>query len=85
MENLAWACPGCNLKKSDRMEVVDPATQSLVRLFDPRRDDWSEHFAWEEFRIVPMSPIGRAMIDAFDLNHLRRQLIRQAERMFGFF
>ncbi len=85
LANLAWACPGCNLKKSDRIEIIDPATDSAVRLFDPRLDNWSAHFAWEEFRIVALTPIGGAMIAAFDLNHPRRQQIRRAERLFGLF
>lgn len=85
LANLAWACPGCNLKKSDRTEVVDPDTNGLVRLFDPRRDNWSEHFVWEDVRIVALTPVDRAMIAAFDLNHPRRQRIRQSERLFGLF
>ena len=24
--NLAWACPSCNLKKSNRQTIVDPET-----------------------------------------------------------
>lgn len=79
LPNLAWACPGCNLKKSDRLEAVDPDSQLTVRLFNPRRDEWSEHFVWEEFRLVALTSIGRATIVAFDLNHTRRQRIRQAE------
>jgi 5-methylcytosine-specific restriction endonuclease McrA len=34
-DNLAWACPGCNLHKSDRVEVVDPETGAIVPLFNP--------------------------------------------------
>jgi len=85
LANLAWACPGCNLKKSDHTEVIDPMTGQIVRLFDPRRDVWSEHFSFEEFQIVPLTSIGRAMVEAFDLNHLRRQRIRRAEQLFGLF
>jgi len=85
LENLAWACPGCNLKKSNRTEIMDPVSHQFVRLFDPRLDDWSDHFEWEEFSVIPLTPIGRAMVVAFDINHPRRQRIRQAERLFGLF
>ncbi len=85
LENLAWACPGCNLRKSDRMRLRDPGTEQLVRFFDPRHDDWSEHFSWEVFRVSGLTSIGRAMVQGLDLNHLRRQRIRQAEQTFGLF
>ena len=85
MENLAWACPGCNLKKSDRTQIIDPLTIENVRMFNPRRDNWYDHFAWDGFRIVALSPTGRALVEAFELNHLRRQRIRQAEQLFGLF
>ncbi|HEV8718949.1 MAG TPA: HNH endonuclease signature motif containing protein [Candidatus Binatia bacterium] len=38
LDNLAWACPGCNLKKSNRVTAVDPATGADVRLLHPRRN-----------------------------------------------
>lgn len=85
LANLAWACPGCNLNKSDRIEIVDPITQEVVRLLDPRQDVWSEHFIWDGVCVVALTPIGCAMVTAFDLNHSRRQLIRQAEQLFGLF
>ncbi|MBM3992634.1 MAG: HNH endonuclease [Planctomycetes bacterium] len=37
-ENLAIACPSCNLQKSDRASCVDPLTGNTARLFHPRRD-----------------------------------------------
>lgn len=37
-DNLAWACPSCNLHKSNRTEIMDPNTGILVPLFHPRTD-----------------------------------------------
>ena len=85
LDNLAWACPGCNLKKSNRMSALDPETETEVRLFHPRLDHWEEHFAWQDYTLIGLTPIGRALITAFDLNHERRLRIRQAEEIFGFF
>lgn len=85
LENLAWACPRCNLCKSDRMHVIDPDTSQMVRLFNPRNDDWHKHFRFDDYEITPLSPVGRATIAALDLNNERRILIRQAEQMFGLF
>ena len=85
LDNLAWACPGCNLKKSNRIRALDPETETEVRLFHPRLDHWEEHFAWQGHTLIGLTPIGRALITAFDLNHERRLRIRQAEEIFGFF
>jgi hypothetical protein len=85
LSNLALACPGCNLKKSDRREVCDPESGAMVSLFHPRTDRWEEHFRWEGYQIVGITSIGRALVASFDLNHLRRQRIRQAEEYFTLF
>ena len=49
--NLAWCCPGCNLSKSDRVEVIDPESGAAVPLFHPRRDEWTAHFRWDGYRL----------------------------------
>lgn len=85
LDNLAWACPGCNLRKSDRVQVHDPATGASVPLFNPRSHDWSDHFRWDGYSVVPLTPIGRATVAALDLKHPRRLRIREAEEMFELF
>jgi hypothetical protein len=85
LENLAWACPGCNLHKSDRVVAADPNTGVDVPFFHPRIHAWSAHFTWEDYEIVGLTPTGRATVTALDLNHSRRVRIRQAEQMFGLF
>ena len=84
-DNLAWACPSCNLKKSDLVSGRDPETGTVVPLFNPRRDAWEEHFRWEGYCLVGQTAIGRSLIALFDLNSPRRQLIREAEEHFGLF
>jgi hypothetical protein len=83
--NLAWACPGCNLRKSDRVEVPDPETGAMVRLFNPRSDVWREHFRFAAYRIIGLTAVGRATVAALELNHARRLRVRQAEEFFGLF
>ena len=46
-ENLALACFHCNRFKGPNIAGRDPLTGDLVRLFDPRRDRWSDHFVLE--------------------------------------
>lgn len=85
LSNLAWACPGCNLKKSDHVEATDPQTGDVHPLFNPRTDRWGDHFEWSEYEISPRTAIARATIALLDLNHSRRVRIRHAEALFGLF
>jgi 5-methylcytosine-specific restriction endonuclease McrA len=43
LENIALACPGCNLRKADRTTAADTATGEQVPLFHPIRQRWQEH------------------------------------------
>ena len=67
--NLALACPSCNLAKSNRQLVVDPLIEYQVRLFNPRTDRWDDHFAWKDRRILGRTPTSRATVEALTLNH----------------
>lgn len=85
IDNLAWACPSCNLHKSNRVEVTSVDSGGMVHLFNPRKDDWHDHFRWDGYQMTGITPIGRATIEALFLNHDRRIKIRQAERLFDLF
>ena len=84
-DNLAWACPSCNLHKSDRIAAANPLTGSEVLLFNPRRDDWAEHFAIDGFQIVGLTDIGRATLTTLEFNGACRVQIRKAEAVFKLF
>ena len=84
-DNLAWACPGCNLHKSNRIESLDPEMGISVPLFNPRTQVWLEHFQFVNRLVIGLTPTGRATVAILDLNQPRRLLIRQAEEMFGLF
>lgn len=68
--NLWLACAQCNAHKADRVAAVDPHTERVVRLYDPRRQRWVEHFAWSERsdQILGVTATGRATIAALHLN-----------------
>ena len=70
VDNLALACRSCNLFKSNQTMGVDPETKMLARLYQPREDNWHEHFRTELqcSEIVGITPIGRATIDRLQLN-----------------
>lgn len=82
-ENLALACPSCNLGKADATDAVDPDTGQHASLFNPRQDRWKEHFRIDGVRIVGMSPAGRATVWRLQMNAPRRSQIREAERLLG--
>ena len=75
--NLCLACDRCNLHKGPNLSSIDPVSQEIVRLFNPRRDQWDEHFAMMNARIIGISPIGRATAQLFQMNSPRRQELRE--------
>jgi hypothetical protein len=80
--NLAFSCQRCNNHKYRATTAVDPASGSVVALYNPRTDIWAEHFEWREYftEIIGISPIGRATVHRLQLNrnglvNLRRVLV----------
>jgi HNH endonuclease len=80
--NLAFSCQRCNNHKYVATTAVDPASGSLVTLYNPRTDIWVEHFEWREYftEIIGISPSGRATVNRLQLNreglvNLRRVLV----------
>jgi hypothetical protein len=83
LENLALACWSCNLKKGPNLPGIDPETGRLTALFNPRKDEWGEHFSSVIDRLKPLcaairglTPVGRATVQVLGLNDEMRQLIR---------
>jgi hypothetical protein len=78
--NLALACYTCNLHKGPNLSGIDSVTNKMVRLFHPRRHDWSHHFRWNGAILEGRTAIGRATVDVLAINvphrvDLRRLLI----------
>jgi hypothetical protein len=69
--NLALTCPHCNAHKWTVAEGFDPETSAAVALFNPRSDNWGDHFAWSADRLgelVGLTPAGRATIASLRIN-----------------
>lgn len=68
--NLWLACSFCNDYKGEQTAALDPLSGELVRLFNPRTDNWPEHFTWEAegSLIVGQTAGGRATVMALRLN-----------------
>jgi len=73
LSNLALACRRCNERRYNFVAGIDPETQEIVPIFNPRRQQWQEHFVWIEDGAViqGVTPTGRATCDRLDLNDMR--------------
>lgn len=69
-DNLALACPLCNLSKSSFTEGIDPETGEVFPLFNPCIELWRDHFTWIDAgcRIRGMTPTGRVTVERLRLN-----------------
>jgi 5-methylcytosine-specific restriction endonuclease McrA len=76
--NICYACSRCNHFKGPNPSSYDPVTDQLTRLYDPRRDDWHDHFHLEGPIIVGITPEGRATIELLQMNDGRRVNLRAA-------
>jgi hypothetical protein len=79
-ENLWLACSLCNDFKSYRIAFEDPSSGEVVRLFNPRHQDWHEHFRRSDdgCLIIGLAAIGRATVAALYLNRPTLVLARRA-------
>ena len=50
----------------------------MTRLFNPRTDNWHDHFTWNGPRLVGKTAIGRVTIDVLKINLDYRLVIRAA-------
>ena len=84
LDNLAWACFQCNTTKGSDVAVYDLVTGVLTPLFNPRTQQWHDHFEKDGPVIVARTPVGRVTILALALNHptqieTRQHMIRRGE------
>ncbi len=69
--NLWLACAWCNSYKGDKTHALDPQTGETTPLFNPRTQNWAEHFCWSDdgAEIVGLTPTGRATVVALQMNN----------------
>ena len=76
-ENLAYACQQCNLFKGPNLSSIDPATGEPVWIFNPRRQQWTEHLSAEGSVIVGLTATGRATVRLLQMNTRDRVALRE--------
>jgi len=82
-ENLAMCCAHCSSCKGPNLASVDPETMQKVWLFNPRKDNWSEHFEVLHDEVVGKTPQGRATAKLLDMNNERNVVLRRLLRLLG--
>jgi hypothetical protein len=76
-DNLAVSCYHDNSFKGDNIAGIEPETVAMARLYDPRHDEWHEHFAWDHGQIVGLTAIGRTTVYVLNMNEPIRVLTRR--------
>lgn len=68
--NLALACRSCNLRKGNRVSGIDADSNTEVRFFHPRQDQWDNHFQVDttSAMIVGTTEEGRITVDYLQMN-----------------
>lgn len=70
LDNLALACRRCNERRYNFTTGNDPQTGEEIAIFNPRLQQWSEHFVWlaSGLIIAGTTAIGRATCSRLDFN-----------------
>lgn len=78
LDNLCAACALCNSHKHTKIYGTDPDTMQRTHLFDPRSQQWHEHFRWNEngTDIIGLTTCGRATVNELALNEPLRVAAR---------
>lgn len=78
-ENLALACRSCNLRKGNRISAIDTNSNTDVRFFHPRKDEWDKHFQPDTVsgKINGKTSIGEVTVDSLEMNSQQQITARQ--------
>lgn len=70
LDNLCFACIGCNSYKLEFQVGLDPVTGIEAHLFNPRQQQWDDHFNWSDdsLRLIGLTATGPATINRLRIN-----------------
>jgi hypothetical protein len=77
--NLAYTCWRCNRYKGTDLGSFDPQTGDFSFLFNPRTQEWLEHFEIKDFKIIGLTSEGRTTVRLLQFN--RDERIAERERL----
>jgi len=76
-QNLAYACPDCNFYKGSDLGTFVEDDEHLTRFFNPRIDEWHDHFEIQDGYIQSKTSIGEATALIFRFNDPDRLIFRK--------
>ena len=65
------------------VELVIALEDEVVYIFNPRQQRWNTHFVWNGVEAIGLTAIGRATLQALDLNRSTMLAIRAEEELRG--
>ena len=65
-----------NLTSSFTWPTCSP--RQLAPLFNPRRDRWEHHFAWQGSRLKGLTPVGRVTVEVLGINQPEAVKVRKS-------
>lgn len=68
LNNLAYCCSSCNWKKGPNISTILAFGGEIVPLFNPRTQNWFEHFEVQQGKLIALSTAGEATIKLLELN-----------------
>ena len=79
-ENLWLACRECNAHKARKIEAIDSLTEETVKLFNPRKQNWHEHFEFsqDQTEVFGKTACGRATVESLQMNNFYQKTARTA-------
>jgi hypothetical protein len=84
--NLVFSCAHDNQNKGSNIATFkDENSDEIIRLFNPRIDEWDEHFFLVGGEILSKTFIGAATIRILDMNQPERVIFRTALALAGFY
>jgi hypothetical protein len=76
-DNLALTCWRCNRHKGTDLGSFDPQTREFSFLFNPRTQQWHEHFSLSKADLLGLTPAGRTTVKLLQINTDKRRSERQ--------
>lgn len=77
IDNLAYCCVYCNRFKGSDIGSIILDEREFVRFYNPRWDNWREHFKLNNFTIEPLTNIGKVTARILGFNDQPRLLERK--------
>jgi hypothetical protein len=74
INNLASSCINCNLNKSSDVASYDADTLELVALYNPRTQNWGDHFQLKDGYMIGLTPVGRVTVRLLKMNASQQEV-----------